>query len=782
MKTRFLKAFAAVVMLFSFCGFVRAEGELAITASIENAGENVTLSAITDNACSATDVVLADNTTLTLTCDGAEIYYTTNGATPAKPVAKEGESTLYSAPIVLAGTMVADGKIIVKAIAYKQASTPDAGAKASAEESDVLTITLTLKAADPVEPETVAAPTFNPADGAEVEAGTTVTLTAEDASIFYVFAADKAVDGYVAYSEDSKPAIDADKLTLWAYARTGSSEADYKYSDTVKAVYTLKTTNPEDPETVAVPTFVKKEGADADTIIVLKGEADSLFVAAGHDSISAVAAGFAKFIANDTIAVNEDTVIVAYTKKGELVSDTVKYTYTKTTEPVDPTRPAAPVFTPDQGAVAANTPVVIAKGEADSIFVATGKSAAEAIVFTKYTADVTVNITNDTVIRAYAVKADAYSDTVTKTYTIKGEEPVGVEVDDLAGLVALYNDFDKDQVYTVKGEVTIAGIIVSGNRTNALVQDKNCEETKGHSMLLYGVTLPENAKVGDVLKDLSGKLTTYSGLLEMTGVTVAAAGTTADITIDTVTIAELKADETMAYQNALVCVEEVVFDCDTTFASGKNYNLIQGTDTLAFRANGGADYIGMDIPAEKITLIGYMGYFNAYQISPRSKADIIDGSVVAEVAAPTFDPEAGAVEKDTKVTVSSTTEGAEIWIAVGEGEFEKKNEVTISEAVTLRAVAKKDGVCSDTVEAAYTIKNVANKDFQTADVKVYPNPNNGMFFVELSEASLVEVFSANGMLCLRQQLPAGTSTLNVANSGFYFVRINNNIVKRIVVR
>lgn len=919
MKTRFLKAFAAVVMLFSFAGFVRAEGELTITASIANAGENVVLSEITGNACSATDVVLSADTKLTLTCAGADIYYTTDGTKPSKlvvtePAAKEGESTstLYADPFVLTNAMVADGKIVVKAIAYKQAA-PDQGAKATAEESDILTITLTLKVEAP-EPDPIVAPTFNPAAG-EVEANTTVELstTTTGATIFWAFAENKTAGSYLEFKEDSKPEVTAQNLKLWAFARTGAAESDYAYSDTVAATYTIKAVTPE-PTKPAAPTFVKKTGTAADTIIVIMGSTnDSLFVATGRDSISAVAAGFVKFLKNDTIAVTKDTVVVAYAMKGELFSDTVKYVYTKTetpevsvqmgfvpygfeydgtvqteitagygmpvmvgvsvmgtedeylpaeiyytldgtTEPskeaytedgtiikkleapesqaelmfdtavaaakfkayvengediiesdvqtikVNFLKAAKPSFSPKAGAIMKGKTVAISTklGESAMIFYTTDGTTEPDMLAEEeggFSYEEPIAIPADST--SLTIKARVYtsdeetgvlysSEVVTAKYNVW--IPDTIRVNDLSELVALYSSYKKDSLYVVKGEVTIAGILEGSNRTDVLVQDKNCEDAKGHSMLLYNVTLPENAKVGDVLKDLSGMFDKFNGLLELKEVSVVAAGTTAPITIDTVTIAELKADETMAYQSAMVCMEEVEFDCDTIFALGKsglNYDLIQGTDTLTFRTNAGADYLGMEIPSGKITLVGYIGYYGkAYQVSPRSKADIITGEQPAKPAKPTFDPAAGAVTEGTTVTVSSTTEGAEIWIAVGEGEFEKKSEVTISEAVTLRAFAAKDGVNSDTATASYTIKT-ANEGNELAGVSVYPNPNDGVFYVTVPVNAMVEVFTMNGQMVASKMVAAGRNAMRLESAGMYFVRVRANgqeAIKKVVVR
>ena len=76
------------------------------------------------------------------------------------------------------------------------------------------------------------------------------------------------------------------------------------------------------------------------------------------------------------------------------------------------------------------------------------------------------------------------------------------------------------------------------------------------------------------------------------------------------------------------------------------------------------------------------------------------------LAAPTFSPVAGEVEKGTVVTISAE-EGATLKYTVGEVAMTSESNtatVTVNEDVTIKAVAVKDGVESEEVSAAYTVK------------------------------------------------------------------------------
>ena len=76
------------------------------------------------------------------------------------------------------------------------------------------------------------------------------------------------------------------------------------------------------------------------------------------------------------------------------------------------------------------------------------------------------------------------------------------------------------------------------------------------------------------------------------------------------------------------------------------------------------------------------------------------------LAAPTFSPAAGEVEKGTSVTITAE-KGATLKYTVGETTTTTESNtatVTVNEDVTIKAVAVKDGVESEEVSAAYTVK------------------------------------------------------------------------------
>ncbi|WP_158822776.1 S-layer family protein [Granulicella sp. S156] len=114
----------------------------------------------TFNPASGATITAGQTVTITDGDTNASIYYTTNGTTPT------ANSTPYTAPFALSNA----GTATIEAIAI------DAG-----NNSSVATATYTVGAAAP------SAPSFNPASGATVSVGQTVTITDGDtnASIYY---------------------------------------------------------------------------------------------------------------------------------------------------------------------------------------------------------------------------------------------------------------------------------------------------------------------------------------------------------------------------------------------------------------------------------------------------------------------------------------------------------------------------------------------------------------------------------------------------------------------
>lgn len=80
---------------------------------------------------------------------------------------------------------------------------------------------------------------------------------------------------------------------------------------------------------------------------------------------------------------------------------------------------------------------------------------------------------------------------------------------------------------------------------------------------------------------------------------------------------------------------------------------------------------------------------------------------------------------------------------------------------------------------------LANEALDAINVRLYPNPTSGLFYLELNRDAHADVFSANGTLMESLDLKAGLNEMNLTQKGVYFVRVSNgktSTVKRVVVR
>ncbi|MCM1170417.1 MAG: chitobiase/beta-hexosaminidase C-terminal domain-containing protein [Bacteroides sp.] len=160
--------------------------------------------------------------------------------------------------------------------------------------------------------------------------------------------------------------------------------------------------------------------------------------------------------------------------------------------------------------------------------------------------------------------------------------------------------------------------------------------------------------------------------------------------------------------------------------------------------------------------------------------------------APVFSVAAGEVAKGTRVALGCDTADAKIYYSVNAdtvtaNSAEYTGEITIDSAMTIRAIAVKEGfVTSKVAVAAYTLEEVANDVPELAGVRLYPNPTEGEFSVEAPVEARVEIFSANGVIVKSFTMAAGVEEVRLSNSGIYFVRLtagNGQVaVKRVIVR
>ena len=118
------------------------------------------------------------------------------------------------------------------------------------------------------------------------------------------------------------------------------------------------------------------------------------------------------------------------------------------------------------------------------------------------------------------------------------------------------------------------------------------------------------------------------------------------------------------------------------------------------------------------------------------------------------------VGKTYDVSVSAQVGG--VWAAYGQ-------------ACQVTALSAKDGGVVDFANAK-TIDHNSISEEATFELNVYPNPNQGLFNIELTAASQVMITNTLGQVVLNETMEAGKSNLNIESQpiGIYFVRVTQN--------
>ena len=398
------------------------------------------------------------------------------------------------------------------------------------------------------------------------------------------------------------------------------------------------------------------------------------------------------------------------------------------------------------------------------------------------------------------------SEEVNKTATIKGSTESQQEEGSYPTLASLYDLYDTEiptEAITIAGDV----VVTHKDDYNTRIYVQDADMTNGASMLLFRAEDYGYAELqaGDVIKNLTGTMEVFNGLLEFKPTEpLTASAHDHEIHITDATVAEINADP-VAYQSALIRVKNVRFEESGEFAltengRGVNYSLLQGEDILVFRTEfADADYIGTAIPEGSLDITGIMTQYNEdAQLSALSLADIVPADTTgSECEAPS---NLEVVNPGCNPTVVVNWEGSADSFVVALMNADASDTLLMDtvEAQTYEFVDITPGVeygwavaslCEDGSLLWTRGENfqvtLANEGLEAMDVRLYPNPTSGRFYLETDRDARVEVFSANGSLIESFDLNVGLNEMNLRQKGVYFVRVSNgkaSTVKRVVVR
>ena len=181
--------------------------------------------------------------------------------------------------------------------------------------------------------------------------------------------------------------------------------------------------------------------------------------------------------------------------------------------------------------------------------------------------------------------------------------------------------------------------------------------------------------VGDGITGIKGKLGSYAGVLQFVPqVDPGAASSSGNtITAQVVTISELTANFE-DYESEWITINDVTFsdaDGSATFASGQNYDISDGVNTLVFRTQfSNADFIGTVIPTSSANVTGPAAEFNGTaQIFGTSSANIVLGLQSNEIEGFAAYPNPVFGNNLTITTISTDNKNVQLFNVLGKKVF-----------------------------------------------------------------------------------------------------------------
>lgn len=296
-------------------------------------------------------------------------------------------------------------------------------------------------------------------------------------------------------------------------------------------------------------------------------------------------------------------------------------------------------------------------------------------------------------------KAVAYlDDTASSVVSFTANPPL--TIDNFASLSDRTGDVDVEMTGSVYG--------IYQNNDYLYVGD-----AEKNGMLIYGSGAPD-VKNGDVIAGLSGTYTLFNGQPKIKNFTLGeiTAGATVEPTV--ITLSDIDASILNKYVKLNGMTIENV--------SGAKYTIkdAEGNSAVMYNKFTNANkYTVVDVPeGENFTIIGFIGKnYDDLQVIPVS---FENGIVMEQVATPVIEPGSGELVADTEITITCATEDAVIYYTLDGAtptvdSTEYTGAITFTEAMTLKAIAVKEGMLdSEVAEATYTLY-----DENQPEIKVY---------------------------------------------------------------
>ena len=254
---------------------------------------------------------------------------------------------------------------------------------------------------------------------------------------------------------------------------------------------------------------------------------------------------------------------------------------------------------------------------------------------------------------------------------------------------------------------TVQGVVTFLDGRNVYIQDA----TAGIDLYLNSNTVPTALAIGDMVQAY-GKRAVFNGLVELSSIngnnadqfSILSSGNT--LPLAEKTIAEILADygQSNMLQSTRVKIQGAVIGAINT---SNNTPIYQGESTMNIYKIPVVEGL---LEGDSVTVTGVIGCYNAVQLRINSASDVeFTHPTLQTVATPTFSPAEGTYYEPQTVTIACETDGATIYYTI-DGTVPTPNStvysaaITISETTTVKAIATKEGMNdSEIATATYTI-------------------------------------------------------------------------------
>ena len=91
--------------------------------------------------------------------------------------------------------------------------------------------------------------------------------------------------------------------------------------------------------------------------------------------------------------------------------------------------------------------------------------------------------------------------------------------------------------------------------------------------------------------------------------------------------------------------------------------------------------------------------------------------------------------------------------------------------------ATSNWAAGSTITSGNTCIVLNSTDFEAGkEIKIYPNPSNGIFNILAQENISIELYDVVGKLIMNQKLSIGTNSFDISNfnTGVYLLKVTNN--------